>query len=297
MVASSSFPYINGLSEEIRAWMEFVSTCREPSCLVAQRHPFYPVPNQPPLFHGPRPVMPVVPTNLATRRIMMIGEYPNTRFGTAQHPTTGKLEKFVPVSDINEPFEGGRYWDGHSIRDYPTFDSLQHNYLEPLGINLRSDIWMTNINKCHLLRPDNINTYVRLGWDEPRTEASFVDDNDYMEIASVCVPRHLPREIELCQPQLIILMGEKAYRMVHGSDDYQTPAPDIVFGRIVGEILRANTVTHELDTRNALFRQHNVVHLYHPSFFIRGASQAAVDQHHNVHIPAVKAFLESINLS
>lgn len=294
-MVDSAFPHLD-ISEDIRALMAFVSTCRDEKCLVPQKHPFYPVPEQPPFFHGKRPCLPVVPTKLATNKVMIIGEYPNTRFGTVENQSTGHLETFVPMSDINEPFEGGRYYDGHSIRDYPTFTSLQRNYFDPLGLDMNSDMWLTNINKCHLLRPGHVATYKRIGWNDPPTQASYDADDDYFEIASVCALRHLPRELVLCQPKLIIALGLKAYRVLHSSDDFQIPAPNITFTDVAGKILLANDTTHPLDRRNVFFEKYNVVHLFHPSFFIRSDDQEGLNLHLNEHIPAVRSFMQSIHL-
>src|SRR4051794_31607579 len=100
-MADSTFPY-NDINGDIRAHMEFISTCRDEKCLVPNKHPFYPVPEKPPFFLGKRPCLPVVPTKLTTNRVMIIGEYPNTRFGTVKTGQNGQKENFVPVSDINE---------------------------------------------------------------------------------------------------------------------------------------------------------------------------------------------------
>lgn len=267
-MAASTFPYLD-ISNNIRELMTLIANCREPACAVTQNHPFYPVPEE---TYGKRACRPVVPTNLATHKVMMIGEYPNSRFATVKRPGSNRLEEFVPVGDINEPFEGGRYYDGFSIRNYPTFESLDQNYLIPLKLNVREHVWLTNINKCYLLRSDNIETYQQVGWTEPPVQASYVNDSDYFKVAAVCVPRHLPKELHECQPKLIIAFGKKAYHMIHSSDDFQTPGPNIDFESLAGTILGANDATHPLDHRNALFRAFNVVHLFHPSYFARSAS-------------------------
>jgi hypothetical protein len=287
-LAASTFPHLS-ISKNIRDLMTFIANCREPACAVTQNHPFYPVPE---VMYGKQACRPVVPTNLATHKVMIIGEYPNSRFATVKQSDSNRLEKFVPVGDINEPFEGGRYYDGYSIRDYPTFESLDQNYLVPLNLKVREHVWLTNINKCYLLRSDHIENYQQIGWTEPPVQASYVNDSDYFKIAAICVPRHLPKELQECQPKLIIALGKKAYQMIHSSDDFQTPGPNIVFKRIAGSILRANDTSHPLDHRNALFRAYNVVHLFHPSFFPRGANQDVLDLHLHTHIPAVKQFID-----
>jgi uracil-DNA glycosylase len=294
-MATNTFPYIN-ISENIRALMEFISTCREPSCLVPQRHPFYPTPDLPPFYYGKRPCLPVVPTNLATNKIMIIGEYPNGRYGKAKKINSAGADNLVPLDSINEPFEGGRYFDGYSVRDYPTFDSLDQNYLTPLGLNVRKDVWLTNINKCFLMSDKNIMSYKNVGWMQPTDPIPAATIDDYYAIASVCVARHLPRELDLCQPKLIIALGGKAYHMLHSSNDFKTPAVDDHFNELIGKVLLANDTSNPKDKRNDTFRKFNVVHLNHPSFFIRPGSDAAHTAHLNTHIPAVKTFMQSIHL-
>ncbi|MCI0649411.1 MAG: hypothetical protein L0346_31605, partial [Chloroflexi bacterium] len=272
-----------------------ISTCRDSNCLVAQRHPFYPVPHDPPLYHGQRPCLPVVPTYLARGRVMIIGEYPNCRFATVRDEITGRLELFVPIADINEPFESGRYFNGHQVQLYPTGKSLQDSYFGPLGLNLGTDVWLTNMVKCFLMQTQHIATYQQLGWvgpDLPQPTSSY---DDYFAIAGVCAGLHLARELAECQPKLVIGLGEKVYRMMHSSDDLATPAPDPgPFGVITGVPLRAGFVDHQLDTRNLLFRNLNVVHLFHPSGLIR--FPAIRDQHFNQDIPAARAFMEELGL-
>lgn len=291
----SDFPHLSGITKEMKDWINELAVCRDENCDVPKKHPFYPTPEQPPLYAGKRPCMPVVPTNLARNKIMLIGQYPNARFATVK-PPKGRADEFVTVADVNEPFESGRYYDGRSIRDYPTAESLRRYYFEPLGVDVREDVWLTNINKCHLLQDKDIKSYERVGWTEPPTEASYSTSTDYLRIAAACVPLHLVRELEMCQPKLVILVGAQSYRLIHGSDDFKEPAPDGRFTPIRGVLLRANKTSHEFDTRNATFRQYNVVHLAHPSSFLYPNSYDSLHAHLNEHIPAVRTFLHQVGL-
>ena len=291
-----SFPHLN-IDEETRILMSEVATCRDANCAVPQKHPFYPTPDQPPFFYGKTPCMPVVPTNLAAGKVMIIGEYPNCRFTsiTPSNPAQPR-EVFIPVGDIDEPFEGGRYYDGYNVRNYPTEYSLQNNYLTPLGLKLREDVWLTNVIKCFLLRPGHIEDYQKIGWNNPTVDFTYDAETDYLEIASLCVTKHLVREVQKCQPKLIIALGEKAYRMIHASDNFTKPAPDIRQSDLVGNVFKANEKVHPLDKRDTFFMQYNVAHLYHPSFLTRPGAEDEIIAHKNIHIPAVKTFLDSLNL-
>ena len=101
---------------------------------------------------------------------------------------------------------------------------------------------------------------------------------------------HLFRELALCQPKVVIAFGEKAYRMIH-SDEHLKPAADITLSDIAGQILAKDQPTHPLDKRATPFLHYDVIHLYHPSTFPRGASESLVNRHFNEHIPTVKTYL------
>ena len=268
-----------------------ISTCRAGQCPVVQRHPFYPIPARPPFYYGRRPCLPVVPTYLTKGRAMIVGEYPNCRFATILNSKTGQQEELVPIADINEPFEGGRYFNGRQIQLYPTGKSLLENYFLPLGLDWETGVWLTNAVKCFLLKKEHIELYRRLGWMKPETSASY---DAYFKAAAVCVQSHLARELAICQPKLVIGLGERVYRLMHGSDDLKTPAPDSPsFDQITGVPLRAGIVSHPWDTRNALFKNLNVIHLFHPSGLIR---EESIRDKHLKDIPPTKSFIQELGL-
>lgn len=289
---SDYFPYDqdNGLHQLCGS----ISTCRAAQCPVVKRHPFYPAPVQPPLYHGQRPCLPVVPTYLARGKVMIVGEYPNCRYATISDPETGQRQELVPIADINEPFEGGRYFNGWQVQLYPTGQSLQENYFRPLGLDRETDVWLTNAVKCFLLKKEQVELYRRLGWVQPgsKTGASY---DAYFKAAAICGPAHLARELAICQPRLVIGLGERVYRLMHGSADWKTPAPDPPsFGPITGAPLRAGVVSQPWDTRNALFKNLNVIHLFHPSALIREAPIR--EKHLAQDIPPTRAFMQELGL-
>jgi uracil-DNA glycosylase len=287
------FPYEgDDVLQQLTSW---IAVCRDAGCPVPQRHPFYPIPEQPPLYYGKRPCMPVVPAYLTRGKIMIIGEYPNCRFATFQNERTGELEKYVPVGDINEPFEDGRYFNGYQVQLYPTGKSLRDCYFEPLGLKFE-DIWQTNMVKCFLIKSEYVDAYQRLGFTGPEFPPTSATYDDYFQAATPCLRIHLAREIAICQPKLVIGLGERVFRMIHSSDDFSTPAADLVnFGRITGVPLHANVTSHPLDTRNSLFKKLNVIHLYHPSSLLR--YENVRKSHFRDDIPQAKKFLEELGLN
>jgi uracil-DNA glycosylase len=275
-----------------------ISICRDSQCPVVQQHPFYPIPHQPPLYYDKRPCLPVVPTHLAKGQVMIVGEYPNCRFASVLNPENGQVKSNVPVGDINEPFEGGRYFNGRQVQVYPTAQSLHENYLAPLSLDLQTNVWLTNVVKCFLMKKQHIDIYKDLGWigaGRPKTGASYEDFEDYFAIAARCVQQHLARELEVCQPRLVIGLGEHTYRLMHSSDDLQTPGPDLApFTQITGVPLRAGIVSHDLDERNSLFKDLNVIHLFHPSLMLY--DPPARNRHLAEDIPPTRQFIQELSL-
>ena len=290
---SDRFPYQG--DDPVRILMSSIAVCRDGSCPVVQRHPFYPVPDQPPLYYGKRPCMPVVPTYLAKGKVMVIGEYPNCRFATVPNGPAGSLEKYVPVADIDEPFVEGRYFNANQVAVYPTGESLRVNYLDPLGLSLQSDIWLTNMVKCFLLQTHHIESYDDIGWigpGRPYTRSSY---DEYFSVAARCAVSHLAQELQLCQPKLVIGLGERVYRMIHSQDGFQIPAPDPgAFEDVTGTPLRAGIVDQPHDLRVAPFKDFNVIHLSHPSRLLRDSGVR--ERHLQLVIPRVRNFMVEIGL-
>lgn len=283
-------PYKTPTTGPLADVLHDISICRDPRCFVPQKHPFYPIPldsGLPPVHEGRRACMPVVPTWLKPRSIMVVGEYPNCRFATAQGRT-------VPIADIDQPFATGRYYDGVAVREYPTGDSLDGSYFAPLGLDRTRDLWLTNLVKCFLVDQGDWNTYLRLGWVESGGPVQPTRE-DYAKFGGVCMLNHLVREIELCDPVLIIALGFNVCGFVHGSDDgkFANPNP---YSSVVGKPLRAGEQSPG-DTRNRYFRDRNVFHFYHPSALIRPDNLAERRRNHAAHLQEARKFLIELGLA
>lgn len=280
----------NSEEEKIRQHLDSIALCRQSPCPVPDKHWFYPTPNRPPFYYGKRPCLPVVPTRLALGKVMILGAYPTCRFATIDS------EKFVPVKDIDEPFEDSRYFDNNNVRDVRSGDVLYEIYLGPLGLDDEEDLWITNMVKCFLFKPGHINAYRRLGWTAPNIEPTR---DKYFKAAAVCINRNLKKELDLCNPQLVITMGAEVCRMIHGSDNGRYPAPSELFKEIVGQPLRADKTEHSADSRNKLFKGKNVFHMYHPGCLMRvddPNSQDEIKQHFEEHLPTAKDFLAELGI-
>lgn len=253
---TDSFPYVQ-LEEPVRQRMAATAVCRPADCPVVIRHPQYPLPDTAP-FSGPQPVRAVVPTCLATGNLMIIGEFPNCRFATLPDPTGSTKETQVAVGDINEPFESGRYFDGYSVRDYPTGAVLREQYLDVLGLELGTDVWLTNTVKCFLFKADQVEVYNRLGWNDPARPSVRSTHEDYATVAGICMRENLSHEIELCQPKLILALGHKVFQVIH-------PDPSDEWNKMLGKPLRGD----QPNKRRPPFDKYPIMHLFHPSYLLR----------------------------
>lgn len=272
------------LDNGVRELMESISTCREPTCPVPKKHPYY---------HNLRGCMPVVPTWLKSGKIMILGEYPTCRYGTEKNEDTGESEYFVPVGDIDEPLENSRYFDKYSIRDVRSGTVFDDGYIHPAGLK-KEDLWITNLVKCFLFKQGHVNAYKKLGWNDPPVEESHTE---YFTAAAACLKQNLNRELELCKPKLVIALGEKVLRMVHGDGNTPTSQEDL-FKKLVGKPLRANEHEIEGDSRHGLFLSTNVFHMIHPSKLMRDEPDSYWSQQHwQEHIPALKSFLSDLGLA
>jgi uracil-DNA glycosylase len=274
------------IDEDVRDHMEFISKCRDERCLVPQKHPFYPVPEDPPFYYGKRPCLPVVPTWLCKGRVMILGMYPTCRY--AKFKQLEEKDENVPVADIGEPWENSRYFDTYTVQDVRAATVLYEEYLEPLGLN-NEDLWITNMVKCFLFRDRHVKTYIEeLEWKVPSVEATR---DDYLEVAKICFERNLMSEVELCKPKLVIGLGGDVFQMIH-ADDGLNEAPDAVFTEFRGKPLPADTEASAPYKRHKSFKDKNVFGFYHPSSF--GYQPSLLKIHREQDLPAAKQFLEDL---
>jgi uracil-DNA glycosylase len=285
----------NPREEKVRQYLDAISVCRQSPCPVPDKHWFYPIPDRSPFYHGKRPCMPVVPTRVVPGKVMILGAYPTCRFATIDS------EKFVPVKDIDEPFENSRYFDNHNVRDVRSGDVLYECYLNFLGLDAVKDLWITNMVKCFLFKPGHINAYRRLGWTDPNVEPTRYE---YLKVAAVCMTRHLAKELDLCQPKLVITLGAEVCRMVHSGKHGSPLAPYDRFEKVIGQPLRANELDSPDDTRNELFKDKNVFHMFHPGFLMREddpeiseENKGKIERHYTEHIPSARKFLVELGLA
>lgn len=270
------------VDEELRQVLVELSRCRDPGCLVPQRHPRYLD------EHGPAaPCEPVVPTRVVTGGVMVLGAYPNTRYSSRSG------NHFVASADIDEPFEDSAYFDGYGVREHLSGALLETAYLRPLGLS-RSEVYVTNVVKCFLLRRPDVDGYARLRF--PGADRVRPTRDDYLQVAAHCHRRWLARELAIAKPKLVICLGSEVFSIVHASGG--RPADRGVFAEVCGTLMPANGRGHDRDTRDEAgpFFGLNVVHLYHPGALLRDEKKSLSRLHFRDHVPAVRRVLKGLGL-
>ncbi|EHO41780.1 hypothetical protein Calab_2170 [Caldithrix abyssi DSM 13497] len=170
-------------------------------------------------YPGGNPVRPVLPVQIAQNKIMIIGAFPSARF----ERRNGKL---IPIADNLSPFSEEKYFDGREIRTQASRESLNKNYFPQLGIEL-NDLWITDLVKIYLFPKKHIKNCREIS---PHIE--FVNTHKlFKKIAkSESNIFWIKREIEICNPQFIITLGEVPARVI--SSDYKTKNKELLNGSI-----------------------------------------------------------------
>jgi uracil-DNA glycosylase len=139
-------------------------------------------------------VNPIVPSETAQNRIMIIGAYPTAKFGDIDGV------RDVPVSDIKSPFSNETYFDGSRVRNIISGYELENHYLSPLEID-REQCWITNIVKVFLFKQGHIKKYNQLGnYSNVELHSGFVG------LAKQSLP-WIAEEIRIAMPKVILILG------------------------------------------------------------------------------------------
>ena len=165
------------------------------------------------------PVRPVLPVQIIQNNIMLIGAFPSARFER-------RNSKLIPIADNLSPFGEEKYFDGKEIRIQASRESLNKNYFSQLNIN-PNELWITDLVKIYLFPEKHIKNCRQIS---PHIE--FVNTHKmFKKIAKAksnidCIKR----EIELCNPRLIITLGEIPARVI--VSDYKSNNKELLNGSI-----------------------------------------------------------------
>lgn len=181
------------------------------------------------LYPDGNPIRAVVPVQTTLNKIMLVGAFPSARFERRR----GKL---IPVGDNLAPFGPEAYFDGSQVRVQESTESLSKNYFPQLGIE-QNDLWITDIVKIYLYPEKHLRNCRELF-----PSSSFVNTHKMFPRIAAASLGWFRKELSVCNPKLIITLGDVAARVVAG-----------------GNPLLDGTV-HDL----SFDRQYKVAHLAHP---------------------------------
>jgi len=152
---------------------------------------------KPYIYPDGNPIRPVVPVQTTLNKIMLVGAFPSARFET-------RNRKVIPVADNLAPFGPEHYFDGVVVRFQQSTESLHKNYFPQLGID-RNDLWITDIVKIYLYPEKHLKNF---------DSAGFVNTHKMFPKIAEASCEWFEKELSICNPKLIITLGEVAGRVV-----------------------------------------------------------------------------------
>ncbi len=170
------------------------------------------------IFPDGNPITPVLPIQLIQNDIMLIGAFPSARFERRK----GKL---IPVANNLSPFATEEYFDGREIRKQASRDFLDKYYFPQLNIN-PNKIWITDLVKIYLFPEKHIKNCKEI------SKNKFVNTHNlFFDIAkSKTNLKYMNEEIKLCNPKLIITLGEVPARVIR--NEFKLKNNDLLNGSI-----------------------------------------------------------------
>jgi uracil-DNA glycosylase len=156
-------------------------------------------------FYG-NPINVLVPVETEINKAMIVGAYPSAKFFTIKGKTN------VPIASNDSPFSDELYFDGSRARSIPSGKELNEVILQRIGLK-REDCWITNMVKVFLFKDGHIDKYKAL--DKKSMEENR---SKYMEYAEKSM-EWLEKEIKICQPSVIILLGMEVIKTVFDLSD------------------------------------------------------------------------------
>jgi len=157
------------------------------------------------------PLNVLVPIETELNKVMVVGAYPSAKFFTIER------DKDVPVTDTpvannDSPFSNESYFDGSRVRTIPSGKELNEVILDRIGVN-RSECWITDLVKVFLFKKGHVDRYKKLGKVDIKENRSKFQE--YSEKSMYW----LRREIEICNPYVIILLGIEVTKIIFGVSD------------------------------------------------------------------------------
>lgn len=191
------------------------------------------IPN-PYIYPDGNPVRPIIPTKTVQNSIMLIGAFPSARFEK-------RNKVLIPVGDNLSPFGQEEYFDGSTVKTQASRDSLDETYFPQLNID-PDKIWITDIVKVYLYPEKHIKNCKVIS-----PHITFVNTHDLFKNIATASMDWMKKEISVCNPKLIITLGEVAARTISG--DSKTGIKTLLNGEV-------RPITFD--------KEYKIAHLGHP---------------------------------
>ncbi|MCR9290640.1 MAG: hypothetical protein NXI23_24980 [Bacteroidetes bacterium] len=139
-------------------------------------------------------------------KAMIVGAYPSAKFFTINGITD------TPVADNDAPFSDESYFDGSRVRSIPSGKELNEVILKRIGIE-RKHCWITDLVKVFLFKDGHVKRYKKLGKNNIEENRSKFEEYGRKSMD------WLEKEIEICKPSVIILLGMEVTKIFFGLSD------------------------------------------------------------------------------
>ncbi|HEY7502424.1 MAG TPA: amidohydrolase family protein [Vicinamibacterales bacterium] len=157
-------------------------------------------------------------------------------------------EFFVPVADVFAPMQDANYFDGYKVRNVASGVFLAENFLAPVGVDASTQVWLSNMIKCFLFHPENVESYQALGWNDVRVEQSY---SELLPVGKVC-SQWINEEVQVCNPKLVLTVGKPPCVLLHNVPFEDPGLQSRVYDVLLGVQLPANDSRLEIAIASAL---------------------------------------------
>ncbi len=192
------------------------------------------------LFPDGNPILPILPVKTSRKQLMFVGAFPSARFENRN----GLL---IPIANNLSPFGKEDYFDGQQTRKQASREVLEKDYFSNLGINL-DDHWITDLVKIYLMPEKHIKNCIQIN-----NSISYADTHKQFKKIAKASLEWFYKEINVCEPKLIITFGEIVARTIIG--DFKTANKELLNGDIYSTIING--------------KNYNMCHLPHPEIVRR----------------------------
>lgn len=162
------------------------------------------------IFPDGNPIHPLPPIQTATEGLMIIGAYPSARFESRSSRNNPGHYRLVPIANNLQPFGLEQYFDGIRMRTLESADGLQKYLLNDLSRSL-DQCWVTDLVKVFLYKPEHAESIADV---HPDFQVP-VNRNQFKELAVKSL-QWLQNEVQLCNPKLIVTLGEEVAQVISG---------------------------------------------------------------------------------